>query len=95
MVQCNSCRREISAKANPCPHCGQPDPYTDADARLDSAIRKKVHRDMGRETKFMLGGIVLFVLLGWSNSDGLGLVVLAFAGGFVGVGVAKVVGWFS
>lgn len=95
MVRCNSCSRDISAKANPCPHCGQPDPYTETDARLDTAIRKKVDREMGRETKFMLGGIVLGVLYGWSQGGGNEAVLGAVVGGFLGVGAAKVANWFS
>jgi len=95
MVRCNSCSREISAQANPCPHCGQPDPYTDTDARLDTAIRQKVDRDMSRETKILIGAMAIGVAWGWSQGGGLGAFLGFIGGTIVAQVVNKVVGWFS
>lgn len=95
MVHCNSCSREISRQAKICPHCGQPDPYTDVDARLDIAIHQKVERDMARGATILLRAVAMGVIIGggvgWAKGGGLGMLVGAFIGFIAGVVVAQVI----
>lgn len=84
LVRCNSCRGEISREAKTCPHCGQPDPYTLTDARLDSAIHQHVQRQMDIEGYVVFGAMALGVLFGWLKWGGwLGAVIGFLAGGIV------------
>jgi hypothetical protein len=100
MVHCNSCSRDISREAKTCPHCGQPDPYTDVDARLDVAIYKKVEREENRETWIILSSDIICTLWGFVLGGGIsvGGFVGAFlgfiAGTFIAIAINKVVGWF-
>lgn len=95
LVRCNSCSREISHNAQTCPHCGQPDPYTEADARLDAAIHKHVEKQMSRESYVVIGCIGVGVLWGWAQGGGLGAFLGFMVGGIVATVINKVMGWFS
>ena len=90
MVHCNSCSREISCEAKICPHCGQPDPYTDVDARLDVAIYKKVEREESREAKILIGTMAIGVLWGLVQGGLFGAFLGFIAGLFVAIAINKV-----
>ena len=100
MVHCNTCSRQISSEAKVCPHCGQPDPYTAADARLEVAISKRVEKVMDRETWVLLSSDIAFTLFGFVLGGGFH--VLGFVGAFLGFiagtivaqAINKVLEWF-
>jgi Zn finger protein HypA/HybF involved in hydrogenase expression len=99
MVHCNSCSREISREAKICPHCGQPDPYTDVDARLDVSIYKKIEREGNREMWICLSSCIICTLWGFVLGGGgawgfIGAVIGFTASAFLSIAIIKVVGWF-
>lgn len=95
MVHCNSCSGEISSQAKTCPHCGQPDPYTQVDARLDAAIHKHVERTMSRESNIVIGAMCIGVVWGWVQGGVLGAFLGFVAGTIVAQVINKVLGWFT
>ncbi len=95
LVKCHSCGKEISSEAKTCPHCGEPDPYTDVDARLDSAIHKKVEKQMSRETIITIVVIAIGVLWGWVQGGGLWAFLGFIIGAIFSQVIIKVMGWFN
>lgn len=93
LVHCNACGKEISDAAQTCPHCGQPDPYTQEDAQFDAAIHERVEKQMSREAKILIGCMVVGVLWGWAQWGGLGAFLGFLAGGLAAQLINKVADW--
>lgn len=91
IVYCNACSRDISSEATTCPHCGQPDPYTLADAHLAVAIQQSAERQSDRETYILIGSMCVGVLWGWAQAGGLGAFLGFAAGSLVGAVIIRVV----
>ena len=95
MVRCHTCSEEISSDTESCPHCGEPEPYTAVDARLDAAIHRRAERTLNHETFILLGAIGIGIVWGWAKGGAIGAFLGFVAGAIVGQVANKVMGWFT